>query len=136
VGVRPAKPYLRLLKERDDKFKTHSEKTKMEVSLDTYPLRGKANRACWEVPRAPASAGAAEDCPVAGFGAASASGARGAKGAALLGVDTMARGTTSYTAGTGACSWGTGGSACLPGVTTIILAKGSSTPSACLRSSD
>jgi hypothetical protein len=136
VGARLAKPCLRLLKERDDKFKTHSEKTKTEVSSDTYPLRGKANRACGEAPRAPVSAGAAEDCPATGFGAASASGARGAQGAALPGVVTPAEGTTSCTTGTGTCSWGTGGSAWLPGVTPIISAKGSSTPSARLRSSD
>jgi hypothetical protein len=136
VGARPTKPCLRLLKERDIKFKTHSEKTETEVSLDTYPLRGKANRACGEAPRSLASAGAAENCPPTGFGAASALGARGTKGTALPGIDTTAGGTTSCTAGTGACSWGTGRSAWLPGVTTIISAKGSSTPSACLRSSD
>jgi hypothetical protein len=93
VGARPAKPCLRLLKERDDKFKTHSEKTRTEVSLDAYPLRGKANRACGEAPRAPVSAGAADGGPAAGGGAASASGARGAKGAALPGVDTTAGGS-------------------------------------------
>jgi hypothetical protein len=109
VGARPAKPCLRLLKERDGKFKTHSEKTRTEVSLDAYPLRGKANRACGEAPWAPVSAGAAEGCPAASFGAASTSGARGAKGAALPGVDTTAGGPTSCTAGTGACSWGTCG---------------------------
>jgi hypothetical protein len=113
VGARPAKPCLRLLKEREreSKFKTHSEKTKTEVSSDTYPLRGKANRACGEAPRAPFSAGAAEGCPAAGFGAASTSGARGAEGAARPGIVTTAGGPTSYTAGTGTCSWGTGGSA-------------------------
>jgi hypothetical protein len=111
VGARPAKPCLRLLKERDGKFKTHSEKTKTEVSSDTYPLRGKANSACWEAPRATVSAGAADGCPAAGFGAASASGARGTEGAALPGVVTTTGGPTSCTAGTGACSWGTGGSA-------------------------
>jgi hypothetical protein len=95
VGARPAKPCLCLLKERDSRFKTHSEKTKTEVFSDTYPLWGKANRACGEAPRAPASAGAVEDCPAAGFSTASALGARGAKGIALPGVDTTARGTTS-----------------------------------------
>jgi hypothetical protein len=105
VGARPAKPCLRLLKERDGKFKTHSEKTKIEVSLDTYPLRRRANRACGEAPRASASAGAA------GFSAASASGVRGAKGAALPGVDTTTEGPTFCTADTSACSWGTSGSA-------------------------
>jgi hypothetical protein len=111
VGARPAKPCLRLLKERESKFKTHNEETKIEVSSDIYPLRGKANRACGEAPRAPVSAGAAEGCPAAGFGAASASGARGAEGAAHPGVVTTAGGPTSCTAGMGACSWGTGGSA-------------------------
>jgi hypothetical protein len=43
VGARPAKPFFRLLKERDGKFKTHNERTKTEVSSYTYPLRGKAN---------------------------------------------------------------------------------------------
>jgi hypothetical protein len=75
VGARPAKPWLRLLKERDDKFKIHNEGTKTEVSSDTYPLRGKANRACGEAPRAAIPAGAAEGCPVASFGTVSASGA-------------------------------------------------------------
>jgi hypothetical protein len=97
-------------RKRGSKFKTHGEKTKTEVSTDTYPLWGKANRACREAPRALVSAGAADGCPAAGFGAASASGARGAEGAALLGVITTAGGPTSYTVGTGACSWGTGGS--------------------------
>jgi hypothetical protein len=111
VGARLAKPYLRLLKERDGKFKTHSGKTKTEVSSDTYPLRGKANRACEEAPRAPVSAGAAEGCLTAGFGTASASGARGVEGAALPSVVTTAGGPTSCTADTGACSWETGESA-------------------------
>jgi hypothetical protein len=73
VGARPARPCLRLLKERDGEFKTHNERTKTEVSSDTYPLRGKANRACEEAPRAPIPAGAAEGCPAAGFGTISAS---------------------------------------------------------------
>jgi hypothetical protein len=104
---------LPLLAERkkESKFKTHSEKTKTEVSSYTYPLRGKANGACGEAPRAPVSAGTAEGCPAAGFGTASASGARGAEGAARPGVVTTVGGPTSYTAVTGACSWGTGGSA-------------------------
>jgi hypothetical protein len=104
VGARPAGPCLRLLKERDGKFMTHSGKTKTEASSDTYPLRGKANRACGEAPRAPVSAGAAEGCPAASFSA------RGIEGAALPGVVTTAGGPTSYTADTGACSWRTGGS--------------------------
>jgi hypothetical protein len=123
-------------RKRESKFKTHSVKTKTEVSSYTYPLRGKANRACGEAPQALVSAGAAEGWPAAGFSAASALGARGAEGAALRGVVTTTRGPTSCTADTGACSWGTGGSAGLPGVTPIISAKGSSTPSACLCSSD
>jgi hypothetical protein len=123
-------------RKRESKFKTHSAKNQTEVSSDTYLLRGKANRACGEAPRAPVSAGAAEGCPAAGFGAASTSGARGAKRVARPGVVTTAGGPTSCTAGTGACSWRTGGSAWPPGVTPIISAKGSSTPSACLRSSD
>jgi hypothetical protein len=73
MGARLAEPCLRLLKEREGKFKTHSDKTEAEVSSDTYSLRGKANRACGETPRAPVFAGAAEGCPAAGFDAASTS---------------------------------------------------------------
>jgi hypothetical protein len=62
-------------RKRGSKFKTHREKTKTEVSSDTYPLRGKANRARGEAPRAPVSTGAAEGCPGAVFGAASTLGA-------------------------------------------------------------
>jgi hypothetical protein len=104
VGARPAEPWLRLLKEREGKFKTHNEKTKEEVSSDTYPLRGKANRACGETPRAPVSAGAAKGCPAAGFDAASTSDARGAEGATCPGVVTTAEGQTSCMADAGACS--------------------------------
>jgi hypothetical protein len=62
-------------RKRESKFNTRREKTKTEVSLDTYPLWGKANRACGEAPRAPVPGGAAEGCPATGFGAASVSGA-------------------------------------------------------------
>jgi hypothetical protein len=79
-------------RKRESKFKTHREKTKTEVSSDTYPLRSKANHACGEAPRAPVSTGAAEGCPAAGFGAASASGARGDEGAARPGVVTTDEG--------------------------------------------
>ena len=106
VGARPAKPCLRLLKERDGKFKIHNEGTKTEVSSDTYPLRGKANRACGEAPRAPIPAGAAEGCPAAGFGTVSALDARGAEGATCPGVVTTTEGPASCTAGVGTCSWG------------------------------
>jgi hypothetical protein len=111
VGARQAKPRLRLLKERDDKFKTHKERTKTKVSSNTYPLQGKANRACGEAPRAPIPAGTAEGCPTAGFGTVSASNARGAKKASCLGVVTMAEGPASGAANAGTCSWGAGGSA-------------------------
>jgi hypothetical protein len=107
VGARPAKPCLRLLKERDNKFKTHSEKTETGVSSDTYPLWTKANRACGEAPRAPIPAGAAEGCPTAGFGTVPASDARGAEGAACPGVVTTAKGPASCAASAGTCSWGT-----------------------------
>jgi hypothetical protein len=110
-GARLAEPCLRLLKRRRGKFKTHSEKTETEVSSDTYPLQGKANRACGETPWASVSAGAAEGCPMAGFDTASTSDARGAEGAACPGDATTAEGPISHTAGTGACSWGTCGSA-------------------------
>jgi hypothetical protein len=73
VGARLAEPCLRLLTEGDGKFKTHNERTKAEVTSDTYPLRGKANCACGEAPRASIPAGAAEGCPAAGFGTVSAS---------------------------------------------------------------
>jgi hypothetical protein len=96
---------------RESKFKTHSEKTKTEVSSYTYPLRGKANRACWEAPRDPVSADAAEGCPAASFGAASTSGARGAEGATCPGDVTTAEGPTSCAAGAGTCFWGACGSA-------------------------
>jgi hypothetical protein len=88
-------------RKRERKFKTHREKTKTEVSSDTYPLRGKANRARGEAPRAPVSVGAAEGCPATGFGAASTS---GAEGAACPGVVTTDEGPTSCTAGAGTCS--------------------------------
>jgi hypothetical protein len=93
-------------KERESKFKTHSEKTKTEVSSDTYPLRGKANRACGEAPRASVSAGATEGRPAASFGAASTSSARGAEGATCPGVVTTADGPAFCAASAGTCSWG------------------------------
>jgi hypothetical protein len=111
VGATLAEPCLRLLIERDDKFKTHNERTKAEVSSDTYPLQGKANRACGEAPRAPIPAGAAEGCPATGFGTVSTSDARGAEGAACPGVVTTAEGPASRAANAGTCSWGIGGSA-------------------------
>jgi hypothetical protein len=98
-------------RKRESKLKTHSEKTKTEVSSYTYPLRGKANRACGEAPRAPVSAGATEGCPAAGFGAVSASDDQGAEGAACPGVVTTAEGPASYMVGTGTFSWGACGSA-------------------------
>jgi hypothetical protein len=110
-GVRTAEPCLRLLKGRRGKFKTHSEITETEVPSDPYPLRGKANRACGETPRAPVSAGSTEVCPAAGFDAASTSDARGAEGAACPGDVATAGGPTSRMADTGTCSWGTRGSA-------------------------
>jgi hypothetical protein len=103
LGAKPAKLCLRLLKERDSKFKTYSEKTEIGVSLDTYPLRTKANRACGE---APIPAGAAEGCPAAGFSTISASDARGAEGVACPGVVTTTEGPASCAASAGTCSWG------------------------------
>jgi hypothetical protein len=111
LGARPAEPYLRLLKERErEQDQDTREKTKAEVFSDTYPLRTKANRACGETPRAPVPIGAAEGCPDASLGSASASDARGTEGAACQGVVT-ARGPTPCTAGTSTCSWETGRSA-------------------------
>jgi hypothetical protein len=109
MGARPAEPCLRLLKGRKGKIKTHNKITETGVPSDTYPLRGKANRACGETPRAPVSAGAAEGCPAAGFDAASTSDARGTEGAACPSDVTTAEGPTSRMAGTGTCSWGTYG---------------------------
>jgi hypothetical protein len=112
VGARPVEPCLRLLKERERESSRHIEKkTKTEVSSGTYPLRGKANRARGEAPWALVSASAAEGCPAAGFCAASASSARGAKGAAYPGIVTTAEGLASYMASAGTCSWGACGSA-------------------------
>jgi hypothetical protein len=111
VGARPAKPCLRLLKERDGKFKIHNEGTKTGVSSDTYSLRGKANRACGEAPRAHIPAGSAESCPAAGFDTVSASDARGTDGPACPGIITAAEGPASCAASAGTCSWGVGESA-------------------------
>jgi hypothetical protein len=80
------------------------QKTEIEASSDTYPLRGKANRACGEAPWAPIPAGAAAGCPAVGFDTISASDARGAEGTAGPGVVTTAEGPTSCAAGAGACS--------------------------------
>jgi hypothetical protein len=114
VGARPAEPCLHLLKGRKDKIKIHRKMAETRVPLDTYPLRGKANRACGETSRTPVSTDAAEGWPAAGFDAASASDARGADGAACPGDITTAEGTTSCTAGTGTCSRGACGSALPP----------------------
>jgi hypothetical protein len=76
------------LAERKSKIKTHREKTKTEVSSDTYPLRTRANRACGEAPRASVPAGAAKGCPATDSGTASTSGARGTEGATCTGVIT------------------------------------------------
>jgi hypothetical protein len=80
LGARPVEPCLRL------------------------PLQTKANRAYGEAPRAPIPASTAEDCPAAGSGATSTSGARGTKGAARPGVVTTAGRPTSCAASTSACS--------------------------------
>jgi hypothetical protein len=111
VGARPAEPCLRLLKGRKSKIKIHRKMTETRVPSDTYPLWGKANRACGETSRTPVSADAAESYPVAGFDAASASDARGAEGAACPGDVTTTEGPSSHMTGTGTCSWGTCGSA-------------------------
>jgi hypothetical protein len=106
VGARPAEPCLRLIKGRKGEIKIHRKMTETRVPSDTYPLWGKANRACGETSRTPVSVDAAEGCPAAGFDAASASDARGAKGAACPSDVTTAEGPTSRTAGTCTCSWG------------------------------
>jgi hypothetical protein len=111
LGARPVEPCIRLLKEGEKTRSRHTEeKTKAEVSSETYLLRTRVNRACGEAPRASALAGAAEGSPAADSSTASTSGARGAKGAARPGIVMMAGGPTSHAAGTGDCSWGTGGS--------------------------
>jgi hypothetical protein len=106
VGARLAEPCLRLLKGRKGKIKIHRKMAETRVPSDTYPLRGKANRACGETSRALVSADAVEGWPAAGFDAASASDTRGAEGAACSGDVATARGTTSRTTGTGTCSRG------------------------------
>jgi hypothetical protein len=112
LGARPVELCLHLLKEGEKtRSRRTEEKTKAEVSSDTYPLRTRANRACGEALRAAALAGAAEGSPAADSDVASTSGARGAKGAAHLGVVTMAEGPTSCAAGTSDCSCETGRSA-------------------------
>jgi hypothetical protein len=112
VGATPVRPSLRLLKGREKASSRHATKeAKTEAFSGIYPLRTKANRACGEAPRASVPAGAAKGRPATDFGAAPTSGARGAKGAACLGVAAAAGGSTSCTAGTGACSWETRGSA-------------------------
>jgi hypothetical protein len=113
VGARPAEPCLRLLKGRKGKIKIHRKMTDLRAPSDTYPLQGKTNRACREISWTPVSVDTAEGWPVAGFNAASASDARGAGGGGGLCPCkvTTAEGTTSRTAGTGTCSWGTCGSA-------------------------
>jgi hypothetical protein len=91
VGARPAEPRLRLLKGRKGKIKIHRKMTETRVPSDTYPLRGKANRACGETSRTSVSADAAEGCPAAGFSAASASDARGAEGRPARGTSRQSR---------------------------------------------
>jgi hypothetical protein len=99
------------LAERKRKIKTQREKTKIEVSSDTYPLWIRANRACGEAPRASVPTGAAKCYPATDSGTASTSGARGAEGTTCTGIVTTTGGSTPCAAGTGACSWGTSGSA-------------------------
>jgi hypothetical protein len=114
VGARPAEPCLCLLKGRKDKIKIHRKMAETRVPSDTYPHRGKANRACGEISRTPVSVDAAEGWPAAGFNAASASDARGADGAACPGDVTAAEGTTSRTTSMGTCSRGACSSAWPP----------------------
>jgi hypothetical protein len=106
VGARPAEPCLRLLKGRKGKIKTHRKMTKTGVPSDTYPLQGKANRACGETSRDLASADAAEGCPATGFDAASASDTRGTEGVAYPSDVMTAEGPTSRMTEPGTCSWG------------------------------
>jgi hypothetical protein len=112
MGAIPAKPCFRLLKERDGKFKTHNERIKTEVSSDTYPLRGKANRACGEAPRAPIPTGAAKGCPpppaTAPFPPRTPEAPRERSAQAS---SRWPRDLPPAQASVGTCSWGTGGSA-------------------------
>jgi hypothetical protein len=80
LGARPVELCLRFLKGEKTRSRHTEEKTKAEVSSDTYPLRTRANRACGEATRASALSGTVEGSPAADSGAASTSGARGAKG--------------------------------------------------------
>jgi hypothetical protein len=75
-------------RKRKSRIRTHEEGAGAEVSLDTYPLRTKANRACGEAPRVSAPAGTAKVCPAVGFGTIPASGTRGAEGTVCPGAVT------------------------------------------------
>jgi hypothetical protein len=95
VGARPAEPCLRLLKRRKIKIKTYRKMTETRAPSDSYPLRGKTNRACEEISWTPVSIDAVEGWPAAGFSATPASDAQGAEGAVCPGDVTTAEGTTS-----------------------------------------
>jgi hypothetical protein len=60
VGSSPAEPCLRLLKGRKGKIKIHRKMAETRVPSNTYPLRGKANRACGETSRTLVSADASK----------------------------------------------------------------------------
>jgi hypothetical protein len=98
-------------RKKESKIRAHREKAKTEASSGPYPLRTKASRACGEAPRASAFAGTDEGCLAAAPGATTTSGVRGIEEAACPGITAVTRGPTSGIAGTGACSWETGGSA-------------------------
>jgi hypothetical protein len=135
MGARPAKPCLRFLKGRKDKIKIHRKMAETRVPSDTYSLRGRANCACGETSRTPASADAAEGWPAAGFDAASASDARGAEGG-LPGRCHDSRGNNFPHGWRGHLLLGGLRVSLITRATPIISAKGSSTPSARLRSLD
>jgi hypothetical protein len=70
LGARPVKLCLHLLKEGEKTRSRHTdEKTKAEVSSDTYPLWTRANRACGEAPRASALTSAADSDAASALGA-------------------------------------------------------------------
>jgi hypothetical protein len=110
VGARPVGPCLRLLKRGESKFKTHREKPRQKdpqtltrsgakpIVPAEKPLGLGLHRRCRGLPR----------CRLRRRFHL---GRRGAEGATCPGVVTTDEGPASCTAGTGACSWGTGGSA-------------------------
>jgi hypothetical protein len=105
VGARPAKPCLRLLKEREKVQDTQKENQNRGI-LRYLPALGQGQSCLRGGPSGPGLRRHCRGLPTVGFGAAFTSGARGAEGVTCLGVVTTAEGPASCTAGAGTCSWG------------------------------